>query len=108
MMIVADEAMPDPDPQRSRGQALPRIAIGATVSDDGAARSEEMPDPFGADPSGTGAPAGNASTRATDQIVTAAPRPTESGLPANVHVSGTSTCVTSPDGSPTTADVAPS
>jgi hypothetical protein len=47
MMIVADEAMPDPDPQRSRGQALPRIAFSVAAFGKSPTRFEEMPDPFG-------------------------------------------------------------
>ena len=62
-MLLADEAMPDPDRERIRGQALPRIAISASVSGRFMARSEEMPDPSGAVPSrqrspGNIAPAG--------------------------------------------------
>jgi hypothetical protein len=45
--LAADEAMPDPDPQRIRGLALPRIATSVTTTADGPARFEEMPDPFG-------------------------------------------------------------
>jgi len=39
--------MPDPDRERGRGLALPRIAVGGSTLIDAAARFEEMPDPFG-------------------------------------------------------------
>ena len=94
-MRLADEAMPDADPERIRRQALPRIAASVVAPGGGPARSEEMPDTYS---SGVLKP----------QIVTTGPRPTASGLPANVHVSSIKACVTSPDGSPMTAAVAPS
>jgi hypothetical protein len=50
--VIAGEAMPDADPERSRRQALPRIAINASVYGWESARSEEMPDPFGAGTAG--------------------------------------------------------
>src|SRR6185436_4186791 len=45
MTASADEAMPDPDPQRGRGQALPRIAIDVVAIDrsDSAIRGDARP-----------------------------------------------------------------